>query len=237
MLRVYAEIGGDGGCLLFTFSPPGLLARGPSLEAALASAPMEAERLRVFLDECGCLDDLEQPWSHDGTPDIVVAETVRRQGRVANGGTRATFTPDLEPVTAGEVARCIALMTHMRETLFALRDTIPSEGYSFRSRPDRMPISEQLRHIAYCECWYLRRFWPDLPRLARTTDVWEKLTQCRGLALSKLTHLTPEDAAAVRKVEGEMWTARKLFRRFLYHETFHRDTVKRDLTVFQRGRQ
>lgn len=43
--------------------------------------------------------------------------------------------------------------------------------------------------------------------------------------------MTPEEMAAVRKVGNETWTARKVFRRIMYHEKFHRDCILRDLRI------
>lgn len=230
-LELYAEVGGDGGCLLFTFDPPGLVARGASLQEALAGAPVEAARLRRMLADGGCLDLLREPWEEGESPRLVVVETVRGRYRVANGGTRATFKRDLDPVRPEEVPGFLRVMELTRAGLWALKDRIPPGAYSFRSLPHRMTILEQLRHIASCDRWYLSRFWDDLPRLPRSEDVWHKLVLNRELALSRLGHLTADDMVRSRKIDHQVWTARKLFRRFVYHEKFHRDTIERDLAL------
>jgi hypothetical protein len=236
-LEIYAEVGGDGGCLLYTFDPPGLLARGVSLEQALAAAPAETGLLREFLTACGRLDQLKEVWGEDEFPDLEIRQTVKRQGKVANGGTRATFEGDLVPIGAEEIPAYLALMAHMRSTLRTLKDRLPREALRFKSRPGRMPIGEQLRHISYCECWYLSQFWSDVPSLPRVADPWDKLTQCRELVIERMSSLLPEELAAIRKSDGETWTVRKLFRRFLYHERFHRDTIARDIELFLAGVQ
>jgi len=231
VLSVYAEIGGDGGCLLYTFDPPGLLARGASLEAALAAAADEAVALRRFLLEAGMLHLLRPPWREGESPEIHIVETVTRRGRVADGRTTATFEPDLRPVTPTEAADYLTLMRYSRRRLLALRQEIPAGAYGFRSQPHRLTIEGQLEHIAKAERWYIRRLWPDLPRLPRSRDVWQRLELCRGLALDVLDAMSPEDMARTARVEGEAWTVRKVFRRFLYHEKFHLDTIRRDLML------
>ncbi len=232
-LEVYAEVGHDGGCLLFTFDPPGLLARGTSLEEALAAAPHEASRLRRLLEGAGRLDLLKEVWPAGEVPRVVVAETVTGRWRVANGGTKATFERDLVPLEADEPARFIQVMAALRASLWTLKDRLPAEAYGFRSLPHRGTILEQLRHVAGCDRWYLSRFWDELPRLPRSEDVWHKLALNRELAVSMLGGMTAEDRARSRKIDHQVWSARKLFRRFLYHEKFHLDTVERDFAAFR----
>jgi hypothetical protein len=229
VLKMYAEIGGDGGCLLYIFDPPGLLARGNTVDEALAAAPAEAARLRLFLAECGRLDLLGQTWDEGRAPRFDIAEKVERRGVVANGRTVATFRRDLDPVRPEEVGGFIDVMRHMRATVLALRERISPAAYTFKSAPHRGTIDEQLRHIASCERWYLGHLWPVMPRLPRSDDAWHKLALNREAAYNLLGNMSPEEMARVTKVGGETWTPRKVFRRFLYHEKFHRDAIERDL--------
>lgn len=234
-LRVYEEMGSEGGCILYTFDPPGLLSYGDTLEEAMAAAPREAARLRDFLAEYGRLDLLEEPWKDGETPEIVTAETVRRRGKSTRGNTRGTFKRDLEPVRPEEVPGFLAILGHQRQALWTLKDRLPEGAYGFKSLPRRMTIKEQLTHIAACDRWYLSRYWRDLPTLRRSKDVWDKLTLNRDLAIERLGHLSPDDRAAARTTDGQVWTARKLFRRFMYHERFHLDTIERDLALYLKG--
>lgn len=234
-LEVYSEVGSDGGCLLFTFQPPGLLAWGGTVDNALKRAPQEAFKLRESLANWGLLHLLEGTWDPALEPEVIVVETYNRRGMVANGNTTATFEPDLEPLEPGELNNFIALMRRSRETLLNLRSLIPPEAYSYRSLPHRKTIDEQLRHIASAERWYLSRLWSDLPRLPRSDDAWHKLELNRDLAYEVLGNMTPQELEMTEKVNGETWTPRKVVRRFLYHERFHLDTVARDLRQFQTG--
>lgn len=232
VLEVYAEIGRDGGCHLFTFDPPGLLSWAASFDEAFAAAPREAAELYRLLEQHGLLSLLAEPWSEDETPEFRVAEEVHGRNKVGDGGTKATFRRDLVAVRPDEIPGFIALMGARRVRLLTLKDRIPPEAYHYRSLPHRMTIGEQLRHIAGAEYWYLTRLWDDLPRIPRSEDVWHKLALNRERALSKLAHLTPDEMRATRKVDHQVWSARKLFRRFLYHEKFHTDTIERDLKAW-----
>ncbi len=235
-LSVYAEAP-TRGCLLFTFDPPGLLSRGTSVEEALAAGRKEARDLRRFLAECGQLGLLAEGWGPDETPRLSVAETVSRRGRADDGNTRATFKRDLEPLKPEEIPGYLVIMKHLRETLLTLKGRLPPEAYDFRSLPHRMTIREQLRHIYGCDRWYLSRFWSKLPAAPRAADIWDRLDLYRLQALGLLGGMSREDMAAARVPDGnQVWTARKLFRRFMYHEKFHRDTIDRDLALYLAGR-
>lgn len=226
-LRVYAEIGEDQGCLLFTYEPPGLLVRANSMVEAMELAPKAAQGLANFLTQCG------SPYPNAGpSPDIIVTETKRRRGKVANGNTSITFEMDKVPVDAEEVPRFLIVLAHQRREFMELRDLIPEGGYDYKSLPHRKTILEQLIHVAGCDRWYLSRLWSDLPRLPRSQDVWNKLELNRERVIDKLLALTPEDRAMVVRTEGEVWTCRKFMRRLMYHERFHLDTIRRDLDLY-----
>jgi len=227
-LKTYGEVGEDGGCLLFTLNPPGLLARGKSVDEAMARASQAAQALDLFLEGCG----RPYPWVGPN-PSIIVAETLRRRGNVANGNTSVTFSADRVSVEAEEIPRFLALQAHLRNELLELRDLIPLDAYGFRSLPHRMTIQEQLSHLASCDRWYLSRLWSNLPKLPRSKDVWDKLAMNRERVRDKLLALTSEDLALIKRTEGEVWTCRKMMRRFMYHERFHLDTVKRDLAIYK----
>lgn len=226
-LKLYAEVGEDKGCLLFTIEPPGLLVRGSSIEEALRLAPQAARELDDFLSGCG------QPYVSFGpAPDIVVAETKKRRGKVANGNTSVTFAADLVPVQADDIPRFLTVQEHLRKELMQLKEVIPEAAYSFASMPQRMSILKQLTHLADCDHWYLSRLWSNLPRLSKSRDVWEKLSMNRERVTQVLLNLTSADLALEKRVNGETWTCRKMLRRFMYHERFHLDTIKRDLDLF-----
>lgn len=226
-LKVYAEVGEDQGCLLFTFEPPGLLVRANSTDEAMALAPRAAQALDDFLSQCG------NPYPSAGPrPDIVIAETIRRRGKVANGNTSVTFERDLVPVEAEEIPRFLVVLEYQRRELMDLKELIPEAAYGYRSLPHRKTIAEQLIHLASTDRWYLSRLWSNLPRLPRSRDAWDKLQMNRELVMDKLQALTPEDRAMVLRTQGEVWTCRKFMRRLMYHERFHLDTIKRDLALY-----
>lgn len=235
-LKVYAEVGADNCSILFTFDPPGYLAHGKSIEDALKKVSSETRELREFLQRCNKTNLLKQIWEEDDVPQIKVVEVVRNRGKVAEGYTRATFSRDYDPVMREESLEFLSLMKCMREELISFRTKLDSTTLRFRPSVRDMTISEHLKHIASCDRWYLSRFWDDLPRLSRARDEWQKLYLSRKLAVTLLSNLNREDAERTRKVNGEVWTARKLFRRFLYHERFHINCIRSHYELLSRAR-
>lgn len=232
---MYAEIGTDGGALLYSFDPPGLVARGDSLTAALAGATAGHAEL-CDIEGSAVPDGRVEPdhKSHPSGFNFVVAEEYRRRGKVANGNTSATFKPDLVPLSRAEVDHYLKLLAESRRRLLLLRPLIddapdPAARLDFHPAPKRMSIRRQLQHIASCERWYLTKVWPGLGRLARAPDVWARLATVRDLVVRTFQAQPEASLALVREVNGEVWTPRKVVRRLMYHEKFHRDTLGRDL--------
>lgn len=242
VVKLYAEVGTDGGALLYVFDPPGLVARGRSLPEALERAPdgyAELAEMRVNAAAAAA-----QPAAGAGAAlaptvnySFVIAEQVNRRGAVADGMTSATFGPDFVPVSADELPGIVALLGESRRRLLEVRTELESAGLpglmDYRSLPHRMTIRRQLEHIASAEKWYLSHIWTGLSRLAPARDIWQRLEAVRAqvIAVLETEGKVPQKAASV---SGERWTVRKVVRRLMYHEKFHRDAVRRDLDLARR---
>jgi len=169
-----------------------------------------------YLDEADCLHLLVEPWAEGDMPLLDIAETVRRSDLVAKGQTDATFSPDVNPLNPLEINSYLRLLETSRQSLLQLKRHVPASVYGFRSRPGRKTIGEQLLHIAGAELWYLSRMrGPQI--MPEASDVWHALDQCRERCLQVLESLPEDHLNQVVEVQGETWTWRKVFRRFLYH--------------------
>ncbi|MDP2873555.1 MAG: hypothetical protein Q8P31_13615 [Bacillota bacterium] len=235
-VRLYAEVGGDGGALLYTFEPPGLAARGYSLQEALDRALdgyTELAQMQAQATGAG-----QRPF-----PELTftIVEQVNRRGVVGNGRTSATFGPDLAPVSAEEIPGILALLGESRRRLLELRPQLDSPGAAglmeYRSLPHRMTIRRHLEHIASAEKWYLSHIWRDLPRLRPRRDVWQRLDAVRAQVVQTLAAAGAMALCEQTSVSGETWTVRKVVRRLMYHEKFHRDAIRRDLGLALAGRR
>ena len=234
------EAGQDGGALLYSVDPPGLVGRGASLAAAVAATVDRGWA------ELACMAVAADPrWSPlsqtistgDVGPEFVIRETVRRRGAVANGMTTATFQADRAPLDRATIQAALALLERSRARLLSIRGVLleqPDSGQSvlvFRSLPRRKTVAEQLRHIAAAERWYIAKISPELPRLPATRDIWQRLEAVRSLVVARLAVLDGPALNAETQVNGERWTPRKVLRRLMYHEQFHLETLRRDLSL------
>jgi hypothetical protein len=151
--------------------------------------------------------------------------------------TSATFGADLVPVSPGELPGIVALLGESRRRLLALRPGLEAaavgggEIMDYRSAPHRMAIRRQLEHIASAEKWYLSHVWSGLPRLRPARDVWERLAAVRSQVIETLETATGDGLLTSKSVSGETWTVRKVVRRLMYHEVFHRDAIRRDMKM------
>ena len=89
----------------------------------------------------------------------------------------------------------------------------PIEGEKFKS------LSGILKHIAGAEWWYFDKFnlacnWETLP-----DNVFEKLTIVRNHTLAQLPRLV--NNATIIEEHEELWSARKIIRRTIWHERVH----------------
>lgn len=57
------------------------------------------------------------------------------------------------------------------------------------------------------------------------------MSAVRNLVEHTLAGLTADQLAVQNVVGGDLWSPRKVMRRLMYHEQFHRDTIVRDLRL------
>lgn len=134
------------------------------------------------------------------------------------------FESDRQPVYAAEIPGLLALMTCARADLLALTQGLPGDILVREPAPGAWSIEQVLRHVAGAERWYLTRILDpaSLPQFKPSRSVWQRLAAVRALALERLASLSEEARCTiVSDKSGELWSARKVFRRFLEHEREH----------------
>jgi hypothetical protein len=72
---------------------------------------------------------------------------------------------------------------------------------------------------------------------AGNEDVFERLEVVRTWAVEHLQSLPSEQRKRITVHEGEVWTLKKVRRRFLYHEAYHRRQIQELLDFAQRNLQ
>ena len=232
------EIGPDGSTQVFVEELPGCYSRSPTKEEALAKASLKIKEYLDWLGEHG----------EDVSPDAYEIETVVSEGvtgdwPVEEGDSQALFRFDLESVTHEEIERYLTLMRYLRHDLLELVSTIPEEAMEWR--PDEETprhMKRILEHIAEVEYFYMTRLrrreyveWP-----LSFMELTRELTELRLRNLSEeerheVSYHRPGEWTG--RTEPEGWTARKVFRRFQWHERLHMRTIEKLLAKLRELRE
>ncbi len=146
------------------------------------------------------------------------------------------YDSDRQPVTLAELDEFLSRMACSRADLLNLVHDLPEETLDREPSPGAWTIRQILHHLAEREQWYLTRFFgPEkLPRFHPTRTLWQRLDAVRALAVDLLWSLSEDQRKTMLIVEGELWTARKVFRRFLEHEREHFFQIEEAISVLNR---
>ena len=138
-----------------------------------------------------------------------------------------------------EIPCFLELMACARADLLALVCSLSDENLSWKPAPAPWSIQEALRHVAGAERWYLTRILdPDsIPHFKPCKSVWQRLEMVRAVVLERLAGLSEaERSAVVADESGELWSARKVFRRYLEHEREHTTHIQEILDQYRAAR-
>lgn len=214
----YMQTKRSGHTMIHVLDLPGCIAQGNTPEEAKNRLPRAIAEYLAWLREYG------ETVPPEGEP--IAFDIVERNPSTVTTGLVGFYEPERMPITEDEVERFLSLMAHSRDTLLHLVRGVPDSILDARPLPRVRTIREILRHIANAEHWYLTRIWHDVPRLPPRRNVFDRLALVRELAVRRLCSMTAEDRSRVVAAEdGELWSARKVFRRFLEHEREHIEEI------------
>ncbi len=221
-LKVYVEEGQTEGLPVaaWALDLPGAYAAGQSREEALEALVSEIRDYWAWLRKFG-----EDAPEQAETLELDVVEIFRAFKSAPGYEVNAFFAPDAKPVEEKEIPRLLHLLDMSRQELLDVLSQVPADAFEWRRDERTRTISEILRHIAGAELWYLSR----LP----ATDPRVMLEQTRSIAQDILGRLGVQQRTQFVSLSGEKWSARKVFRRFLYHERYHTKSIRRILEAYR----
>ena len=126
-------------------------------------------------------------------------------------------------------------MACARVELLGITNDLPGEVLEWQPAPGEWSIEGVLRHVAAAERWYLTRILNSstLTHFKPLKSIWARLDAVRALALERLAELSEAElSAVVADKSGELWSARKVFRRCLEHEREHTDHISKVLEQY-----
>ena len=221
-LKVYLEEGQPEGLPVaaWALDLPGAYAGGKTRDEALQALLDEVRGYLAWLRKFG-----------EGVPEgaepieLEVVEGFPAFKSAPDYEVNAFFGPDAQPLGEGEIPRLLHLLEMSRRELLEVLSGAPADAFEWRRDERTRTISEILRHIAGAELWYLSR----LP----ATDPRVMLEQTRSIAQDILGRLEILQRTQFVSLSGEKWSARKVFRRFLYHERYHTKSIRRILEAYR----
>ncbi|MFQ5407039.1 MAG: DinB family protein [Anaerolineales bacterium] len=196
---------------------PGCFSNGPNPPAAAAAVPAalqeyvrwRSEREPGFTAVEGQAETLEQiPARHVGDDEI-----------------NAFFEADRAPLTKVDVKQYTQLLQWSRQSL--LRSTLGLHDSHMRLplRGERWPIYGVLEHVANAENWYLERLGHAGATDSLPEEAFARLKTVRAQFFEIISQLAGDDRVVER--DGELWSARKLLRRALWHERDHTAHIRK----------
>jgi hypothetical protein len=194
---------------------PGCFSRSESREEAIACAP------RAIADYFNWRDGYERV-----TEDIAAALTVAVVEEYRNYETldgywvNAFFDFDRRPLAPSDTDDIRWLLSCTRSDLMATVQRIPVSALDQPIEAERFAtIRGVLKHVALAERWYFDKLGLAVPKEDLGTDIFNMLEVVRRNTIVQLPRLAHD--TSVRDVHGELWSARKIVRRTLWHERVH----------------
>lgn len=223
-LRVYIEEGSTEGppVAAWLLDLPGAYATGQTRAEALEGVVGEVRDYWRWLRKHG-----EIAPTDDDSIGVEVVETFQMFRSSPNYEVNAFFAPDALAITEEDIPRYLWLLEASRKELKELLARVPPHALDWKRDDRTRTIREILRHIAWTELWYLGRLLSD--------DPLAMLQEARAIAVEHLRQLEAAQRERVTIHAGEKWSARKVFRRFLYHERYHTKSVRGILQAYRRA--
>lgn len=190
-------------------------------------------------------------WSKAHGEDIEVPDAIRARptevlhvtyNPAAAGKPEPLFWSEVLPISTNNIETTLRLMKHSRDDLLNL--SLKLDRRAFRWKPDKEPrtIGNCLKHIALVEWWYITRLNIDLAE-DFPSNTFELLRHTRQLADRSLSGLSKEKRTKIFQPKKDsspicdLWTARKVLRRFVDHERLHTKYIRRLSELYRQSNQ
>ena len=219
---------------------PGCFSRGASRGEALGGLPGAVEGRLGWLGGRGLVCPVCSGFT-------VVEERGGIPGLGESGGAVALFASDLAPVDEASFRQAVGLMSLSREELLGVVGGLTEEMLDAEPIPGKRTVRRDMSHVVNAEEWYVSRLGRRyqgvyegnlrVVRGRRRLSAVERLRVTRspmiaalGVALGE-GRQGPFARRAYTRHPEELWTLRKVLRRFLEHEREHVWTIERTLGV------
>ena len=206
----------DGRWIAHVPDLPGCYASHAQRDAAIAAAPRAVEDYIAWCGRHGIRVS-------GVSPPMVVSEVVRAWLYEPEYEVNAFFAADRPPVAVDELPEMQRLLGASRKDMLQALEGIDPDRLQRSIPGERWPIAGIVHHVATSELWYLDRLGLAFQRRELSPEPLEALEQVRRHYLGNLPALGAQ--GAVVALAGEVWSARKVLRRTLWHERDHTEHI------------
>ena len=156
---------------------------------------------------------------------MIVAEVARAWIYEQDYEVNAFFASDRPPLADGEVQELETILRAARQDLETELEGISDEAATTELPGEKWSIMGVLDHVASAEHWYLDRMGLALSTSELPADPRARLIKVRDHTLASLPALAARKGVVT--LSGEIWTARKVMRRTLWHERDHTQHIRK----------
>jgi predicted RNase H-like HicB family nuclease/uncharacterized damage-inducible protein DinB len=206
----------DGQWIAHVPDLPGCFSTHKERDTAIAGVPAAIEAYIAWAGRHGLrISGLSAP--------MIVSEVIRSWMYEDDYEVNAFFASDRPPVTVEELPEYELLLSAARQDLLASVEPLTPEQLD-RSLPgERWSVGGILHHVARAELWYLDRIGLGFPRTDLAEEPFRAIAQVREHLRANLRSVASR--TGVVTLSGEVWTARKVMRRSLWHERDHHEHI------------
>ncbi|MFW5772913.1 MAG: DinB family protein [Phototrophicaceae bacterium] len=199
---------------------PGCCAVAGSRDEALESVPVVARKYTEWMQQYGLTPLWDLPRKASARAEVVQAFEAYPSPRRPSRLVRAFFDDDRRPLSEAEVGFVLRLLSCIRQELLHVIEAVPPGSLATFLPDDRFgSINGLLGHIATTEWMLCDRLHLAIPSHSIPDVPLAQLEAVRANTLHRLPELTGDDRVIRRA--GELWSARKVVRRLLWHERKH----------------
>lgn len=228
-IRVGLENHTEGRSLAWVLDHPGCFAYGKDSTEAILRVPQALITYREWIGEktnTSWLSNLEDF-------DIALLEVFECYNNLLGDKeveVNACFQDDARPLSTPEIEQGAQLLTWSRDDLEELIFPLSQQQRELKFSGERWNINGVLRHVANASWWYFDRL--NLAAVSRdqlSNDPVERINQVHELMMNSLPAL--KNRCEILEVEGELWSARKVLRRTLWHIRDHHFHIERLMSL------
>ena len=196
--------------ILYASNLPGASTRGPSLEAAAERMGREVRRWFAW-----------QGLAYAGESEIEIVRDAACTLNVSDGDSDVLFPEEAVPLTMEEYIRLKELALKSAADFLALYESIPDRDLELKPRRDTfygaVPVTarEMYLHTKNVNAYYFGEIGVE-------ADNDGTIVQCRQRGFAALERIPGFlDNPVLEGSYGELWSLRKMLRRFVWHDTIH----------------